>query len=177
MGIESVLLIRRSNALATSAIAPLTVTRTSGQRRRCRHESVTHFHTTRVCVSWAKPQDSGCNLATSRVNRVFPPEKMSARVTNSGWNSAGSLTKPANTTDALYLAVVRSRASPPRVSSSAPHPHARHDRSADPRCARARTQIATITSITVSTRSARCAIDGRRARRPGVGLAESGSWG
>src|SRR5271157_5482043 len=86
MGIETVVLTRRSNALATSAIAPLIATRTSGQRRRCRHESVAHFHTTRLCVSWAKPQESGCKPATSRVNRVFPPEKISARVTNSGWN-------------------------------------------------------------------------------------------
>ena len=115
MGIETVLLTRRSNALATSAIAPLIATRTSGQRRRCRHESVAHFHTTRLCVSWAKPQESGCKLATWQRNLVFPPEKISARVTNSGCKFSGSFRKPANPTVALYLAVVRSRASPPRV--------------------------------------------------------------
>src|SRR5271166_4372948 len=104
MGIEIVLLTRRSNALATSAIAPLIATRTSGLRRRSLHESVAHFHTTRLCVSWAKPQESGCKPATWQRNLVFPPEKASARVTNSGWKFSESFRKPANTTVALYLA-------------------------------------------------------------------------
>ena len=173
MGIETVLLTLRSTALAMIAIAPLIATRTSGQRRRSRHESVPHFHTTRLCVSWAKLQESGCNLATSRENRVFPPEKTSARVTNSGCKCAGSLPKPANPTVGLYLAVVRSRAFPPRVSSVAPHPHARHDLPAGPRCARGRTRIVTATGIAVSTRSARCAIDGRPARGQGELVMES----
>jgi len=43
--------------------------------------------------------------------------------------------------------------SPRGSSSSAPHPHARHDLPAGPRCARGRTQIATGTGITVSTRA------------------------
>src|SRR5271166_3144470 len=113
MGIETVLLTRRSNALAMSAIAPLIATRTSGQRRRAWHESVSHFHTTRLCVSWAKPQESGRKLATWRGNLVFPPEKMSARVTNSGWKFWKSFRKPANTTEALYLAGFPDHALPP----------------------------------------------------------------
>jgi len=175
MSIETVLSTRVSNALATNAIAPLTATRTSGQRRRCRHETVTHFDTTRLCVSWAKPQESGCKPATWQRNLVFPPVKISARDTNSGWKSAESFRKPAIPTVALYLAVARSRALPRGSPSFAPHSHARNDRSAGPRSARGRTQIATATTITVSTRSARCAIDGRRARRPGVGFKESSS--
>src|SRR5271165_4324802 len=113
MGIETVLLTRRSNALATSAIAPLTATRTSDQRRRSRHENISHFHTTRLCVSWAEPQESGCKPATWQRNLVFPPEKMSARDTNSGWKSAESFRKPANTTVALYLAGLPDHALPP----------------------------------------------------------------
>ncbi len=170
MGIEAVVLTRRSNAVAASAIAPLTATRTNGWRRRCRHESVPHFHTTRLCVSWAKPQESGCNLATSRGNRVFPPDKITAGVTNSGCKVAGSFRKPANPTVGLYLAVARSRASPRgslvlfRILTLATTV------SACQWSARGRTKIVTGTSITVSTRSARCAIDGRRARRQGVGV-------
>ena len=168
---------RRSKALATSVVVPLLATITSGQRRRSRHENIRHFHTTRLCVSWATPQESGRNLATSRVNRVFPPEKISARDTNSGWKSAESFRKPANPTVALYLAVIRSRAPPPRVSSSAPHLDACHDRSAGAWPARGRRQNVTRTSTTVSTRSARCAINGRPGRRQGVDLAESGTLG
>jgi len=115
MGIETELLTRRKNALATNAIAPLTATRTSGQRRRFRHASVTHFHTTRLCVSWAKPQESGCKLATWQRNLVFPPEKTSARVTNSGWKLLESFRKPANPTVALYLACSQITRFPPRV--------------------------------------------------------------
>src|SRR5271157_4551641 len=105
MGIETVLLTRRSNALATSAIAPLTATRTSSQRGSSGHESISHFDTTRLCVSWAEPQESGCKLAMWRGNLVFPPEKTSARVTNSGCKFSESFRKPANPTVALYLAV------------------------------------------------------------------------
>jgi hypothetical protein len=60
---------------------------------------------------------------------------------------------------------------PPRVYCSAPHPHARDDRSAFQWPARGRSQSVTRTSITVATRSARCAID----RRHGVGRTESSS--
>jgi|SRR5271157_491273 len=162
MGIETVLLTRRSDALAMTAIAPLIATRTSGQRQRCRHETVTHFDTTRLCVSWAKPQESGCKLATWRGNLVFPPEKTSARVTNSGCKLLGLFRKPANTTVGLYLAVARSRASPRGSSSSAPHSHARHDPPGGPRFARGARQSVTSTGITVRTRSAQCVIDGRQ---------------
>jgi len=113
-GIEAVVLTRRSNAFATNAIAPLTAMRTSGQQRRSRHETVTHFHTTRLCVSWAKSQESGCKFATWLGNRVFHPEKMAARVTNSGYKFSEPFRKPANTTERLCLAVLRSRAFPRR---------------------------------------------------------------
>src|SRR5271166_543476 len=113
MGIETVLLTRRSNALAMTAIAPLVATRTSGQRPQSEQENVSHFHTTRLCVSWAKPQESGCNLATSRGNRVFPPDKITAGVTNSGCKFSESFRKPANTTVALYLAGLPDPALPP----------------------------------------------------------------
>src|SRR5208283_1006605 len=116
MGIEAVVLTRRSNALATNAIAPLIVTRTSGQRRHSRHENISHFHTTRLCVSWAKPQESGCKLAMWQGNPVFPPEKTSARDTNSGWKLLESFRKPANTTVALYLAGLPDHALPPAGS-------------------------------------------------------------
>ena len=65
----------------------------------------------------------------------------------------------------FILRVARSRASPRGSSSSAPHSHAGDDRSAGAWSARGRTPIATNTSITMSTRSAQCVIDGGRARR------------
>src|SRR5271157_3211925 len=108
-----------SNALATNAIAPLTATGTRGQRRRSRHENISHFHTTRLCVSWAKPQESGCKLATWRGNLVFPPEKIGARVTNSGWK----LTSPDNV---VSREVGHSRARPGWRDGVEPRPKSSH---------------------------------------------------
>jgi hypothetical protein len=73
MGIEGVVLIRKSSDFAVNAIIRPSAMRTIGQRQRSEDQSGTHFTTTQVCAFSETLPESGGKPAMLLAIFVFPP--------------------------------------------------------------------------------------------------------